>query len=73
MELQQSKIQNQVRYSLLFSSKQTDEAKNAINNTYVEPKFKNLLFKYIDRTDMKDSEVYKKVFIDRRVFSEIKK
>jgi hypothetical protein len=35
-------------------------------------KFQKLLFKFIDRNDLKDSDVYNKVHIDRRLFSKIR-
>lgn len=35
-------------------------------------KFQKLLFKYIDERNLKDSEVYNKVHIDRRLFSKIR-
>lgn len=46
-------------------------------NTYIdsnksENKFQTLLFKYIDERDLKDSDVYNKVHIDRRLFSKIR-
>ena len=34
--------------------------------------FKELLFSYIDKLELKDSEVYKKVDIDRKLFSKIR-
>lgn len=34
--------------------------------------FKDLLFKYIDERNLKDSDVYNKVHIDRRLFNKIK-
>lgn len=37
-----------------------------------ENKFQKLLFKYIDFKNLKDSEVYNKVNIDRRLFSKIR-
>ena len=37
-----------------------------------EEKFQKLLFKYIDDKGLKDSDVYKKVHIDRRLFSKIR-
>ena len=46
-------------------------------NTYItdnsnDDKFQKLLFKYIDGKGLKDSDVYKKVHIDRRLFSKIR-
>jgi hypothetical protein len=35
-------------------------------------KFQRLLFEYIDRTDKKDSDIYNKALIDRRLFSKIR-
>ena len=34
--------------------------------------FKDLLFSYIDRSGLKDSEVYNSAGIDRRLFSKIR-
>jgi len=46
-------------------------------NTYIESNkdennFQKLLFKYIDERNLKDSDVYNKVHIDRRLFSKIR-
>ena len=43
-----------------------------INHYKVENKFQTLLFKYIDDRNLKDSDVYNKVHIDRRLFSKIR-
>ena len=43
-----------------------------INNNKNESKFQTLLFKYIDERHLKDSDVYNKVHIDRRLFSKIR-
>ncbi len=37
-----------------------------------EQTFTELLFEFIDRTGQRDSDVYKKAFIDRRLFSKIR-
>ncbi len=37
-----------------------------------EQSFVNLLFEFIDRTGQRDSDIYKKAFIDRRLFSKIR-
>ena len=43
-----------------------------INETKNENKFQKLLFKFIDDRGLKDSDVYNKVHIDRRLFSKIR-
>ena len=43
-----------------------------LNNNKNDNKFQKLLFKYIDDRDLKDSDVYNKVHIDRRLFSKIR-
>ena len=43
-----------------------------INDNKDESKFQTLLFKYIDERKIKDSDVYNKVNIDRRLFSKIR-
>ena len=43
-----------------------------INNELDENKFQKLLFKYIDDRGLKDSDVYNKANIDRRLFSKIR-
>ena len=54
-----------------------DECSAGSINTYIdnnknENNFQKLLFKYIDDKDLKDSDVYNKVHIDRRLFSKIR-
>lgn len=48
------------------------EIDNYISTEQTENKFQKLLFEYIDRNNLKDSDVYKKVNIDRRLFSKIR-
>ena len=43
-----------------------------IDNNKNENKFQTLLFKYIDERGLKDSDVYNKVHLDRRLFSKIR-
>jgi hypothetical protein len=43
-----------------------------INNELNENKFQKLLFNYIDSKGLKDSDVYNKANIDRRLFSKIR-
>ena len=45
---------------------------NFINDNKTENMFQTLLFKYIDERNLKDSDVYNKVHIDRRLFSKIR-
>ena len=53
----------------LLESRSIDEYIDSNKN---ENKFQKLLFKYIDRNNLKDSDVYNKVHIDRRLFSKIR-
>ena len=43
-----------------------------INENNNDKKFQELLFKYIDSKELKDSDVYNKVHVDRRLFSKIR-
>lgn len=43
-----------------------------INSTQDTNKFQKLLFNYIDSKELKDSDVYNKVHVDRRLFSKIR-
>ena len=43
-----------------------------IDNNKNENMFQTLLFRYIDEKNMRDSDVYNKVHIDRRLFSKIR-
>ena len=43
-----------------------------IDNNINDDKFQKLLFSYIDNKNLKDSDVYNKVNIDRRLFSKIR-
>jgi hypothetical protein len=45
---------------------------NYIDDNKNENKFQTLLFKYIDDRNLKDSDVYNKVHLDRRLFSKIR-
>lgn len=52
-----------------FSSSNID---SYINNQKNDNKFQKLLFKFIDDRNLKDSDVYNKVNLDRRLFSKIR-
>lgn len=45
---------------------------NYIDDNKDDKRFQNLLFSYIDNKGLKDSDVYNKVNIDRRLFSKIR-
>ena len=45
---------------------------NYINENKNEETFQSKLFSYIDKKELKDSDVYNKVHIDRRLFSKIR-
>ncbi len=51
---------------------QTSKIDNFINKSITNTSFQELLFKYIDERNLKDSDVYNKVHIDRRLFSKIR-
>ena len=45
---------------------------NYINNELDKNNFQKILFELIDKTGKKDSDIYNKAFIDRRLFSKIR-
>jgi len=49
-----------------------DDIDDYIDNNINKNLFQTLLFKYIDDRNLKDSDVYNKVHIDRRLFSKIR-
>ena len=55
-----------------LSSGSSSNINNYINDNKNENKFQTLLFKYIDERELKDSDVYNKVHLDRRLFSKIR-
>ena len=65
--------------SILSKSKSLDSCmieacsiSNYIENEKQDNKFQKMLFNYIDEKGIKDSDVYNKVNIDRRLFSKIR-
>lgn len=56
----------------LMSEECCDDIETYIDNNMKDYTFKELLFIYIDDRDLKDSDVYNKVHIDRRLFNKIK-
>ena len=63
---------NFCNYKKVVSKIDTNKIKNYIDDTITKYYFKDLLFKYIDERNLKDSDVYNKVHIDRRLFSKIR-
>lgn len=55
-----------------YCSMETSSINNYINDNKEEDTFQTKLFKFIDSKDLKDSDVYNKVNIDRRLFSKIR-
>lgn len=55
-----------------LSSYQTLRANDYLKEKNKESNFQELLFKYIDDRNLKDSDVYNKAHIDRRLFSKIR-
>lgn len=51
---------------------QSSSINTYINDNKNENKFQTLLFKFIDDRELKDSDVYNKVHLDRRLFSKIR-
>lgn len=51
---------------------ESSSVRDFIDNNKNENKFQKLLFKYIDDRGLRDSDVYNKVHIDRRLFSKIR-
>ena len=63
---------NFCNYKTVVSKVSNIKIDNYINDTITKYYFKDLLFKYIDERNLKDSDVYNKVHIDRRLFSKIR-
>ena len=55
-----------------FYDYEEDGINNYINENKNEETFQTKLFSYIDKKELKDSDVYNKVHIDRRLFSKIR-
>ena len=55
-----------------YCSMETSSINNYINDNKEEDTFQTKLFNYIDSKNLKDSDVYNKVNIDRRLFSKIR-
>ena len=58
--------------SILYEERECSSIDDYIENNKNDNRFQKLLFEYIDERGLKDSDVYNKVNIDRRLFSKIR-
>ena len=64
---------SQVPYSLAEEpDEDIDKIKEKIKEEKLKDSFNELLFKFIDKKGLDDTSVYKKAFVDRRLFSKIR-
>ena len=77
--VQEKKANNSLKFKKLFNAEEIDYSSYKTSNIeeFVNQKdqynnFQSLLFKMIDDRNLKDSDVYKKVNIDTRLFSKIR-
>ena len=61
-----------VDYECMSMPLEASSINTYIENNKEEDTFQTLLFKYIDARNLKDSDVYNRVNIDRRLFSKIR-
>ena len=72
-ELEEADMSNYKReISFDVSKCSSSKIDDFINDNQDTNKFQKLLFNYIDSRELKDSDVYNKVHIDRRLFSKIR-
>ncbi len=74
MEIEIALGASKLRKSVIYEEEVCDYAtvNEYIDSNKSENKFQKLLFKYIDDRNLRDSDVYNKVHIDRRLFSKIR-
>ena len=65
-------ILRKASYCDLECACQAPSINNYIDSNKDDNLFQTLLFRYIDRTNLSDAEIYNKVNIDRRLFSKIR-
>ncbi len=63
---------NDTAFEMMCEKASSKDVDSFIDNNKDDNKFQKLLFEYIDRKGLKDSDVYNKVHIDRRLFSKIR-
>ena len=59
-------------YEMAFQEECATSINQYIDDNKEDETFQTKLFEYIDKKGLKDSEVYNKVYIDRRLFSKIR-
>lgn len=59
-------------FEACFCQEELIDIDSYIDNNKTDTKFQKLLFEHIDKRGLKDSDVYNKVHIDRRLFSKIR-
>lgn len=76
----ENEIIDEVYYYVSFEEETAKEKKGVFKSSHIdeikeiklEPTFREVLFRHIDDRNLKDSEVYRKANIDRRLFSKIR-
>lgn len=63
---------NNVFYAEFICAKKCSNIKDFIDENEQSNNFQTMLFKLIDNKNLKDSDVYNKVHLDRRLFSKIR-
>ena len=71
-ELEEAVLAKSIELPVNSKRCKTSNLDDFINSTQDTNKFQKLLFNYIDSKELKDSDVYNKVHIDRRLFSKIR-
>ena len=71
-ELEDFELVKHIEAPVRARSLKSNNLDDFINSTKDTNKFQKLLFNYIDSKELKDSDVYNKVHIDRRLFSKIR-
>ncbi len=66
------KVNNQSIVGVRYSKRMSVSIDQFIEEKFENNKFQTLLFNYIDSRNLKDSEVYNKVNMDRRLFSKLR-
>lgn len=71
-DIEETELSKHIEVPLQARRCKSSNLDDYINSTQDTNKFQKLLFNYIDSKELKDSDVYNKVHIDRRLFSKIR-